>query len=123
MQLWVQGRFPGSLPPWLVVPVIRRCQRPIRIWLVNYSHLHIYKASSGWPCRTAVASTTIAGDRVMSSGVAPEHAWRLGRVRWHAVAEGASHSTGARVSADRHAATGAAVRKAHAAPQVARGVG
>ena len=36
-----EGGIPGGLPPWLVVPVIRSCQSPIRIWLVNYLHLHL----------------------------------------------------------------------------------
>ena len=31
---------PGLLP--LVVPVIRSCQSPIWIWLVNYLHLHLH---------------------------------------------------------------------------------
>ena len=30
-----------QLPPWLVVPVLRSCQSPIWIWLVNYLHLHL----------------------------------------------------------------------------------
>ena len=36
------GGFPGGLPPWLVVPVLRSCQSPIWIWLVNYLHLHLH---------------------------------------------------------------------------------
>ena len=36
-----EGGFAGGLPPWLVVPVIRRCQIPIWIWLVNYLHLQV----------------------------------------------------------------------------------
>ena len=31
-----------GLPPWLVVPVLRSCQSPIWIWLVNYLHLHLH---------------------------------------------------------------------------------
>ena len=27
---------------WLVVPVLRSCQSPIWIWLVNYLHLHLH---------------------------------------------------------------------------------
>ena len=34
----------GGLPPWLVVPVLRSCQSPIWIWLVNYLHLHLHQA-------------------------------------------------------------------------------
>ena len=37
-----EGGFPGGLPPWLVVSVIRSCSSPIWIWLVNYLHLHIW---------------------------------------------------------------------------------
>ena len=31
-------------PLWLVVPVIRSCQTPIWIWLVNYLHLQLHGA-------------------------------------------------------------------------------
>ena len=34
--------FPGGLPLWLVVPVLRSCQSPIRIRLVNHLHLLLY---------------------------------------------------------------------------------
>ena len=37
-----EGGFPGGLPPRLVVPVLRSCQSPIWIWLVNYLHLHLH---------------------------------------------------------------------------------
>ena len=36
---------------WLVVPVIRSCQSPIRIWLANYLHLHLH--AQGWLAHTA----------------------------------------------------------------------
>ena len=36
------GGFPGGLPPWLVVPVIRSCQSPTWIWLVNHLHVHLH---------------------------------------------------------------------------------
>ena len=41
-----EGGFPGGFPPWLVVPVLRSCQSPIRIWLwlVDYLHLHLQDA-------------------------------------------------------------------------------
>ena len=37
-----EGEFPSGLPPWLLVPVIRSCQSPTWIWLVNYLHLHLH---------------------------------------------------------------------------------
>ena len=37
------GGFQGGLPPWLVIPVLWSCQRPIQIWLVNNLDLHICK--------------------------------------------------------------------------------
>ena len=36
------ARLPGNTLPVLVVPVIRSCQSPIWIWLVNYLHLHLH---------------------------------------------------------------------------------
>ena len=50
--LWVMCSclrgFPGGLPPWLVVPVLRSCQSLIWIWLVNYLHLHLLLHSMIW---------------------------------------------------------------------------
>ena len=37
-----EGGFQVVYPPWLVVPVLRSCQSPIWIWLVNYLHLHLH---------------------------------------------------------------------------------
>ena len=39
-----------TTPPWLVVPVIRSCQSPIWIWLVNYLHLHLHLQALGCTC-------------------------------------------------------------------------
>ena len=42
------ARLPGGLPPWLVVPFIRSCQSPIRIWSADYlqplvrMHMHVH---------------------------------------------------------------------------------
>ena len=49
----------GGLPPQLVVPVLRNCQRPIRIWLVNYVrlHLHVQGRSGCAECRHASLTT------------------------------------------------------------------
>jgi len=33
--------------PWLVIPVLRSCQSPIRTWLVSSTHLHTYSKLSG----------------------------------------------------------------------------
>ena len=43
----------GTLfPPWLVVLVLRSCQSPTWIWLVNYLHLHLLSYRAVWrsPC-------------------------------------------------------------------------
>ena len=37
-----EGGFQVVFPTWLVVPVIRSCQSPIWIWLVNYLHLRLH---------------------------------------------------------------------------------
>lgn len=36
-----EGGFQVVFPHWLVVPLLRRRQSPIRIWQVNYWHLHL----------------------------------------------------------------------------------
>ena len=41
------GGFPGGLPPWLVVPVLRSCQSPTWVWLVNYLHLNLHVRITG----------------------------------------------------------------------------
>ena len=53
------GGLPGGLPPWLVVPVLRSCQSPIRIWLVNYLqlHSHLQPGQHGRPCTLGGVST------------------------------------------------------------------
>ena len=43
----VLGGFPGGLPPQLVVPVLRSCQSPIRIWLVKLFTFTSTTARSG----------------------------------------------------------------------------
>ena len=40
---------------WLVVPLIRSCQSPIWIWLVNHLHLHLHlhaccNSCNAWQC-------------------------------------------------------------------------
>ena len=71
----------GGLPPWLVVPVLRSCQSPTWIWLVNYLHyitLHERKPAAGislstmghlvpndaWTAeRTSIFSISVGQDR------------------------------------------------------------
>ena len=52
----VGGGFPGGLPPWLVVPVLRSCQSPIWIWLVNYMNLHLHLHCT-WLCMSPGADS------------------------------------------------------------------
>ena len=51
-----EGGFLVVLPPRLVVPVLRSCQSPIWIWLVDYLHLHLHLLAHAPPPRSTRAS-------------------------------------------------------------------
>ena len=70
-------------PPWLVVPVLRSCQSPKWIWLVNYLHLHLHgrqcyavcqtftHTKSPRPCRKPYSSHTALPSRACSTPAVP----------------------------------------------------
>ena len=46
-----EGGFQVVYPPRLVVPVLRSCQSPIWMWLVNFLYfIYICASSAGFKC-------------------------------------------------------------------------
>ena len=70
------------VPPWLVVPVLRSCQSPTWIWLVNYLHLHLHLQLTDQAPGT-IESAAQESRRTTATSTAAVHASSTATTRHH----------------------------------------